>query len=260
MFLDLYPNFKKGRILKKEMLESLRDYPRNFIDIRFKDYSDGVVVGAEILIEEDCLTITSGIVKHGGRMYMLENDCQIPYRATGEEILIKIQFKKEDVHADFISYGTEIFLDEDVRIKQDELELGRFKLKPGARLRSEYQSFADFATEYNTVNIIHVKYSGFRKSTLNPAILRYFATEILKSGSVNPNPYDIAFSMQCMNQGIVDRELILHYIANRLGKGYKEYSNGQIHKYLGSILEEVKGGSKAKPGLRPGGPQREIGD
>ena len=103
MFLDLYPNFKKGRILKKEMLESLRDYPRNFIDIRFKDYSDGVVVGAEILIEEDCLTITSGIVKHGGRMYMLENDCQIPYRATGEEILIKIQFKKEDVHAAFIS-------------------------------------------------------------------------------------------------------------------------------------------------------------
>jgi hypothetical protein len=258
LFSDLYPNFNKGRILKKEMLESLRDYPRNFIDIRFKDYSDGVVAGAEILIEEDCITITSGIVKHGGRMYMLENEYQIPYRATGKETLIKIQFKKEALHTDFTSYGTEIFLDEDVRIKQDELELGRFKLKAGARLRSEYQSFADFATEYNTVNVIHVEYSGFRKSTLNPAILRYFATEILKSGSANS--YDIVFSMQCMNQRLVDRELILHYMANRLGTGYREYSNGQIHKYLGRILEEVKGGNRAKPGLRPGRPQRVIVD
>jgi hypothetical protein len=258
LFSDLYPNFNKGRILKKEMLESLRDYPRNFIDIRFKDYSDGVVAGAEILIEEDCITITSGIVKHGGRMYMLENEYQIPYRATGKETLIKIQFKKEALHTDFTSYGTEIFLDEDVRIKQDELELGRFKLKAGARLRSEYQSFADFATEYNTINIIHTQYAGIRKSTLHPHILRYFATDILKNNC--SNPYDIMFAMQCMNQHIVDRELILHYIANRLEIPYTQYSNEQIHKYLVRIVEEVKRGHHVKPRARYGGPQRVIVD
>ncbi|MED0679995.1 DNA and RNA helicase [Aneurinibacillus thermoaerophilus] len=256
MFLDLYPNFKKGRILKKEMLESLRDYPRNFIDIRFRDYSDGIVAGADVLIGRDHLTITSGIVKHKGRIYMLENEYRLPYEAVGTETVLKIRFKEEVVYGDFTSYHTEIVLDDDVQVQHDELELGRFKLKEGARLRSEYKNFDDFATEYNTFNIIHVEYAAFRKSTFSPVILRYFAMEMLKSGSTHP--YDVGFSMQCMNQGSVDRELILYYLANRLGTEYKEYSNVQIHKYLGRILADVKGGIRTK--VVSGGRQRIIID
>ena len=36
MFENNYPLFNPGRILKTKMLEELRDYPREFIDIKYK--------------------------------------------------------------------------------------------------------------------------------------------------------------------------------------------------------------------------------
>ena len=219
------------------MLENLRDYPRNFTDLWLKDYSDGIISGANVLVQENHLTITRGMVKQAGKIYILESQYQLPYHNSGKESLLKIRFMEETSNSDFISSGTEVFIDEDTQVKQDELELGRFKLTEGARLRSEYQGFADLSTEYNTFIIINVEYSGFQKSTISPIILRYFAEEILKSGSADL--YDISFAMQCMNQGTVDRELLLYYLANRLKIGYKEYSNLQIHKHLARIVDEV---------------------
>jgi hypothetical protein len=124
------------------------------------------------------------------------------------------------------------------------LELGRFKLKDGAELRQNYQDFYDLSTEYNTINIINVEYSGVKKSTMHPYILRYFSTIILKNKV--DNPYDIAFAMQCMSQNCIDREAILYYLSNRLGIDYKECSNMQIYKYLSQIVREVGSGIKRR--------------
>jgi hypothetical protein len=70
----MFPNFGKGRILKKEMLESLRDYPRDYLDICFKDYSNGIISGADILVGENGITVSRGVVKHNNRIYMLVKD------------------------------------------------------------------------------------------------------------------------------------------------------------------------------------------
>lgn len=257
MFSHRYPKFSKGRILKKEMLENLRDYPRNFTDLWLNDYSNGIISGANVLVQENYLTITRGMVKHAGKIYSLETDYRLPYRYSDQEALLKIRFREETSDNDFISCGTEIYIDQDNRVQEDEFELGRFKLKEGAKLRSEYQGFFDLSTEYNTFNIIHVEYAGFRQSTISPIILRYFAEEILKSKSTDP--YDIAFTMQCLNQSPVDRELILYYLANRLQTGYREYTNVQIHKHLVRLVDEARRGTGKKADFRSG-PQRVIVD
>ncbi len=257
MFSNHYPHFLKGRILKTEMLENLRDYPRNVIDILFQEDSDGIIAGADVLVGEDSLTITRGIVKHNGRMYLLTDNHRLPYRASGKETLLKIRFHEAVSGSDFTSHQTEIILDDQVRLDQNERELARFKLKEGARLRTQYQSFADLATEFNTLNIIHTEYAGHGRSTLHPAILRYFASEALQCAP--SHPFDIAFAMQCLNHGPVDRELILMYLANRLGTGYREYTNIQIHKHLGHLLDEIKTGSRARREMA-GGRQRVIVD
>ncbi|WCN39722.1 DNA and RNA helicase [Aneurinibacillus uraniidurans] len=256
MFTHVYPSFAKGRILKKEMLENIRDYPRTFFDIQYESYSDGIIAGANVQVGDDHLTITRGIVKHKGRMYMLESEYSLPYYAIGTETVLKIRFIEEVVSPDFISYSTEIVLDDQLQIQHDERELGRFKLKKGARLRATYQDFDDFATEYNTINLIHVEHASFGNSTLSPVMLRYFATDMLKSGS--SDPYDISFAMQCMKGETINRELLLHYLAIRMGIDYTDYSNVQIHKYLAYILADTKGGRRTK---RVGGvPQRIIID
>lgn len=243
MFYHIVPDFQKGRVLKREMLENLRDYPRNMTEIYFQDYSDGIIAGAQIVVEETNLVITEGIVKHNGRVYMLDADYLLPYHAVGRETLVKIRFHEEQQSSDFIAYSTDVLLDDVLQVAENELELGRFKLKPGARLRSVYEDFQDFATEYNTVNTIYCQYAGFQTTTFHPLILQYFAKELLSS--MPSNAYDISFALQCLNQDRIQREVIYYYLANRLGKGYREYTNEQIHHYLSRVLQEGKGWNRS---------------
>lgn len=259
MFTHQVPHFHKGRILKTGMLENLRDYPRQFVDIAYQRHSDGIVTGAEVQVNASSLTIARGIVKHDGRLYTLERDFELPYQSNGKETVLKIQFRAEQVLSDFTTLPGEIMLDEDnVHVRPDELELGRFKLKEGARLRSDYQSFVDLATEYNTFNVIHVPYAGLGHSTLSPFITRYFANELLKSGT--DHAYDAGFAMLCLNGGAVERDVIQHYLGHRLGTGYRELTNERIFAGLRRILGEAGGGRALAPDVRHGGRQRVIVD
>lgn len=244
MFVNIFPNFDKGRILKKEMLDNLRDYPRNFFDIYFKDFSKGIISGADLVVGEKDITIKKGIIKFDSKLYMLEKEVSIPYYATNRESIIKVRFLDSAINSDFTVNTAEIFIDDNTNIERDELELGRFKLKERAQLRQDYTDFHDFSTEYNTLNIINVEYSGVGKSTMNPIILRYFSKIILKNKA--DNPYDITFAMQCMNQKYTDREVVLYYISNRLGIEYKEYSNMQIYRYLCQIARDAESGVKRR--------------
>ncbi|OOM73567.1 hypothetical protein CLPUN_44630 [Clostridium puniceum] len=48
MFENRYPLFNSGRLLKIEMLEELRNFPREFLDVQLKGYSDGIIYGCDI--------------------------------------------------------------------------------------------------------------------------------------------------------------------------------------------------------------------
>ncbi|OAB45496.1 DNA and RNA helicase [Paenibacillus glacialis] len=257
MFTHLYPQFNKGRILKTEMLTNLRDFPREFVDIHYADYSDGIVTGANLEVGSKQLIISPGIVRHEGRLYILNQSTTIDYLATGKELVVKIRFLEAEKDIDRTVYASEIVLDEHIDCSSSELELGRFKLKEGARLRQDYQNFADFTTEYNTLNVLHTSYAAHGESTVTPMVMRYFADQMLRSGSADPR--DLVFAMMCTNEGTVSRSLILHYISGRMGIAYKDYTNVQIHKYLGRILDNVRSGGKARS-FSSGGPQRVIVD
>ena len=255
---NFYPTFQKGRILKLEMLEHLRDYPRDMLDIYYQDYSDGIITGADVIVNENRLTITKGIIKHEGHLYYLEQNQEIVYEITGNETIIKMRFYPEEKENDFIKFKTDILLDEQTEILPNELELARYKLKKGARLRSDYQSFEDFSTEFNTLNIIHTPYAGRGQSTIHPIVLHYFAKEVLHAGSRTME--DTMMAMLCINNGTVERELLLHYIANRYSIEYKEYPNWQIHRYLVRVLNELRGASRKRSELPGMGRQRIIVD
>ncbi|KNY30450.1 hypothetical protein [Pseudobacteroides cellulosolvens] len=257
MFSNIFPNFGKGRILKKEMLENLRDYPRDFFDIYFKEYSNGIIAGTDIHIGGNNITVKSGIIKHNGRIYMLTGEYEFPYYNTNKEVVIKVKFLGDSAEGDFSTHKTKIFIDDVIDKSDDELELGRFKLREGAILRSVYTDFYDFATEFNTVNIINAEYSGYGKSTLSPDILRYFSRIVLKHSS--ENIYDVSFAMHCISENEVTRDMILYYIANRLKMDYKEYTNLEIYKHLKTIVKEIESGVR-RVEARPVRPNRIIVD
>ncbi|MUG44338.1 DNA and RNA helicase [Paenibacillus woosongensis] len=258
MFNHIVPKFEKGRILKTAMLENLRDFPRDFVDVYYHEYTDGIISGAHVEVGADSLIVHPGIVKHQGRLYLLTDAVSIKYRATGREAALKVRFHAGDEDGDWQTFRSEIVIDEQLEADATELELCRFKLKEGARLRQDYQGFRDLATEFNTVNVLHVRYAAYGKSTLSPVILRSFAEEMMRKGSGDPQ--DFMFTMMCMNEGTLARDVILHYMTSRLGMSSREYTNVEIHKYLGRILDGVRGGGGGRLGMAPGGSQRVIVD
>ncbi|MCW3791441.1 DNA and RNA helicase [Paenibacillus sp. LS1] len=235
MLVHIVPRFEKGRILRTEMLENLRDFPRTFMDISYGEYSDGIVAGLKVAVGEHDLAISKGIFKQAGRLYMLEEEYSLPYIATGRTSILKMIFLEPTRRPDSTSYHAEIVLEEEGTLGLEEAELGRFKLKPGAVLRSEYQDFTDIATEYNTWSDLHAPYAAVQSPTLRPEIMRYFATEMLKTNSEEAQ--DLVFSFMCLNSERVSREAIQHYISLKTGTEYNHYSNIQLHKQLSIILD-----------------------
>ena len=151
----IYPAFERGRIMKKELLWALRDYSYSALQLQYADYLDGIISGCGIRIEDD---------------FLLERE----------------------VLSDYVRYVTEFVLDENLERKQNELEVCRFKLKEGVRLRAEYKDFFDIETEYDTANLANATWTSAGGNTLSKEITAYFARKVLECE--NDDDKDIRFA------------------------------------------------------------------
>ena len=237
LFNQQIPFFERGSILKKDLLQNLRDYPRNIVNLYFSDYSEGILAGSEIKIAGQQIVIEPGIIKFAGRLYILTEPETIEYQPTNQAMMIKLKFAEATAGNDFKSWASELVLESGVELAKNEFELGRFKLREGAKLRTAYNQFSDFATEYNTVNIIHVKYASPEQSTIHPLIMDFFAHKILNSDT--DNQFDISFAMQTLQAKIVSRKLIKSYLKRKLELTQKSYTNLEIYNYLAQIIRQL---------------------
>lgn len=241
MFENNYPLFNSGRLLKIEMLEELRDFPREFFDIRLKEYSDGIISGCDIDVTDNYIIIKKGIIKYQDILYLLKEDKKIAYECNNKMMILKVKFLPQLGDHDFINYSTEIYLDESLELKENELELCRFKLRVGAKLRVNHVDFIDLCTEYDTVNTINVPYAAYGESSLNPDILRSFGRELLECNV--SEAWDISFAMTCIqSKEPIQKEIILRYLIHKLSIKMKNYSNEEIYNYLLNVLNSAKNG------------------
>lgn len=251
MFRVEYPLFKRGNLLKIAMLEQLRDYPRELIQVLLDTYSDGIIRGCHIDVDDDYLIIGSGMIKYGGNIYVSTQPIRIAYESTEATSILKIKFTSSTSDEDTIKNTSQVILVKDTPIHHrghdphldvvradDELELCRFKLKKGARLRHAYQSFADMMTEYDTINLIYTLYAGYRRTTLSPLITDTFVKEA--STHTLTNPLDIAFCMQGgMGEAIAYDRIVL-YVTQRLGIKPKAFTHMELYDHLREIMYQIK--------------------
>ena len=233
------PAFVPGP-LKKEMMVCLRDIALDEQDIRYYQYTDGIVMGCDLAEESMKIGLINGIVKFGGRLYKLKEKTLVPYKPTDEWTVLKLRFGTKLPDKEYIHYAAELVLDANMEIKPNELEMGRFKLKKGSRLRTVYKDFWDMVTEYDTVNLVHVRQSAPHFSTLSPAITINFAREAFRYAGTNP--LDAAFCTACLaSEATIGRELITRYICTRLDRKYGEMSNVELYEGLADILALISG-------------------
>lgn len=259
MFIESYPKFERDIILKAEMLENIKQYPRDMFHLIYQDYADGIICGAQILVEEGrTLVITPGIIKYQGVLYHLPKQEKVVSEPLGVEQILVVRFLDKEEHVNDILYPTETILKQDNKPEEKELELCRFILKEGAVLRKDYQDLRDMATLHNTVNIIEVPYAGKDTPTLSPEITYRFGREMLKYRL--SDPYDVAFVMECMQKNVMQRELIEQYVRYRVPNAERgQLTQKQLHHYLTVIVDEAKHGGN-RNGRMSGGNRRMLVD
>ncbi|MCL2343188.1 MAG: DNA and RNA helicase [Firmicutes bacterium] len=225
--------------LRKEILESMRDLAVSEQAARYSGYSDGILAGCELFEQNMNIGVSSGLVRFAGRVYVLDKPDSVPYRATDAWTVLKIQFGGEKISRDFSIYEGRLVLDENTNVLPNEIELGRFKLKRGSRLRTKYVDFQDMETEFDTVNPFNVPFAGIGEHTLMPVIVSYFAREAYPYAHEAP---DIAFCTSCLaNSGAMSRESIRLYLWRRYSLDGEMFDNHALHARLADALAEIKG-------------------
>lgn len=239
MFHNAYPVFETKRLLKKEMLDNLRDYPKNLFSIRHRDYSDGILSGCELKEADGGLRIMPGMLYYRTAVYFLEEPCMVACSADGRSAYLKVRFLDKTIGAGQEEYLSRVYVDGQPPDAVCEMELGRFKLQSGARLRTEYVDFYDYDTEFDTVNIIHAPHASPGHGSVSPQILKCFAGEMMRFPI--QNPWDCAFCLDCLQlKEAMPYEAVRAYLNVRLNQDM-DYTNMQIYSGLKAILMEMGG-------------------
>lgn len=100
----------------------------------------------------------------------MKDECRLVYEPTERNTVIKIVFEEPENEYDFTTLKSRIVLSYEEANGKNELELCRFLLKEGAKLRQDYQDISDFITVHNTINRLYVPYAGIGETTITPEI------------------------------------------------------------------------------------------
>ena len=241
MFQNNKPIFAGGVVLKAKMLDNIAMYSRNMFEILYDKYSDGILTGADIHIENGTtIRISKGIIKFKGELYyMSEDECIEAYPENDTQYL-RVRFKEKETLIDEEKFETEFVLDTNSTNETCEIEICRFVLNAGAILRTEYTDLRDYATLHNTINILETKYAAVNEATFSPVFLLEFGR--IMSGYKLTNIDDVVFVTECIKEEHIKREIIENYISRRLGEPKKAYSNQEIYRKLIEISDIAKRG------------------
>ena len=151
-----YPLFETGRILKKEALEVIRDYPKDLLSILYEGYTNGVIRGLRLSSDHEnrSLIIGKGLVKLKGEVYQISKEIKVSYTHTEQREYLKLKCSSESVDKDWKVTKINAFLSTEEESADGEILLCDFLLKSGFVLRDSYLDFADMRSEYDTIHLM----------------------------------------------------------------------------------------------------------
>lgn len=235
----IYPAFERGRIMKKELLWALRDYSYSALHLRYQDYPDGIISGCGIRIEENILYIAPGVIKCQGFVFLLTKEQWIEYAPTDRYISLKFRLAKKEELADYTRYITEFVLDENLERQPNEIEICRFKLKEGARLRTDYKDFFDIQTEFDTVNLADATWSASGGNTLSKEVTDCFARKVLECGKAQDGDIQFAYLL-LQSKEAVRYEVLADYVYRKTGRTGRCDSVQELFHALEDILDGIR--------------------
>lgn len=236
------PVFEKGSILTQEMLESLKTFAVEFGQMTYEGYGNGILSGCNITITKDVLTIHKGLVVFGGQLYFISQEIRLHYDATNQWKAVKLYFGEVSQEQSFLEGELHAELTDNIQKETMAVELCRFRLQPGAILRTSHRGLADYETEFDTISQIEAEWAAYEESSIAPAILHQFAKEAKAFTLTNPHDVSMIYQIETMGAQTIKRSALEYYIASRLEREQKKLSNREIFEGLLQILKTIKQG------------------
>ncbi|MBO5030500.1 MAG: hypothetical protein J6K26_11630 [Lachnospiraceae bacterium] len=240
-----FPLLAGRRILRKESLWDIRDYAYAGWQLYYADYTDGLLRGCDIRSEDGQLVIGKGMLKFHGFVYLMQEEERVPYQPENRWQVLKAEFSEDETNLDYKAYRVRFFLDNDVQLKENQIEMCRFYLREGSVLRDSYKDFSDMSTEYDTLNLIHATVAGVGEQTLHPALLRQFAEELSETDEKEAADFAFYYTIES-NNGKVERLSIKRYLQDKGRTGNEgeaaAWGNADIYAEMERILRNKGAG------------------
>lgn len=233
------PVFVEGNILTKEMLSAITEFAYAYPMCLYTGYCDGIISGFSITTTNEMIQIGQGLVCFSGEVFVFSKMMEIPLFVTEEEVYLKLCYGGASEKRSHIAYEFSLQIDA-VLPKENELELCRFRLQNDAKLRDRHVDFEDMNTEYDTVNILHTLVASAEVATLQLAILKRFAMEMMET--FLEETVDIQFCMQILSANEpIPLYGISAYLHFKLSLPFEIRTHIAIYEYLRKIVESERG-------------------
>lgn len=247
------PVFAGRRILKKESLWDIRDYTYAGWQLYYAEYTDGLLKGCDIRAEDGQLVIGKGMLKFHDFIYLMMEEERVDYQPKNRWQVLKAEFSEDETNLDYKAYRVKFFLDEEMELGENQIEMCRFYLREGSVLRDSYKNFADMSTEYDTVNLICATVAGIGEKTLHPLVVKQFGEELWNMEE--KDQFDFGFCSLVWNtQGRVERKVIAAYLSNKMKKAVvaniMSYDNQMVYEKLENIVDNMGKFKKEKVNTR----------
>lgn len=236
------PVFAGRRILKKESLWDIRDYTYAGWQLYYAEYTDGLLKGCDIRAEDGQLVIGKGMLKFHDFIYLMMEEERVDYQPKNRWQMLKAEFSEDETNLDYKAYRVRFFLDEELELGENQMEMCRFYLREGSVLRDSYKNFADMSTEYDTINLICATVAGIGEKTLHPLVVKQFGEELWNMEE--KDQFDFGFCSLVWNtQGRVERKVIAAYLSNKMKKAVvaniMSYDNQMVYEKLENIVDNM---------------------
>ena len=188
-FKYIYPKFENGSILNRSLLEQLREFPNNFINLQFDKYGDGILTGLDIVksSKENELTLKRGIIKLKDKFWFLTEDYSFP---------------SEQKNSGYLLFSLEnggISIKPDINSNK-EFQLGEINAN-GGTISGEIDKLDFYKTQIdNYIDRSNIPYSVYGGQIPMLKILHLFANKMLSN--TKKNAIDFNFAMLCLGNTI----------------------------------------------------------
>lgn len=217
-------SFLHGNILTKEMLNEMYAYPRNFIELKYSDYSDGIIAGLDFIENSGITYLTKGIVKFKGEYYFLLDDINLTsyflemHKQQNWSTKLYYLYLKSStpIKVDsIIVQNLDLYVSEEC--KQDDLFLlcrfygGKDNMElPQLNGNEEKEPFKKLTDDNLYVNMIDTLYAMPGKATYHPFLFKAVA-EYLEQ-KPNKSILDNVILMQIQNMKVLSIAAMKTYI------------------------------------------------